>query len=75
LELTPEEQLTLRFSTRAHLLSMSLAVVSVAMLIVLPQHPAFAGMLFGLMGPLHAWNGYKAHAAHDALRKPLAPAE
>jgi hypothetical protein len=26
-------------------------------------------MLFGLMGPLHAWNGYKANAAHTALKK------
>lgn len=75
LALTPEEQLTLRFSTRAHLISMLLAVASVVMLIVLPRYAAFAGMLFGLMGPLHAWNGYKAHAAHDALRKQLAPAE
>jgi uncharacterized membrane protein len=75
LKLTPEEEVTLRFSTRAHLLSMALAVASLAMLIVVPNAPHFAGMLFGLMGPLHAWNGYRAHAAHDALRKQLAPAK
>jgi uncharacterized membrane protein len=75
LALTDEELVTLRFSTYAHVISMSLAVVSLAMLFALPKYPAIAGLLFALMGPLHAWNGYAAHKAHDALRKRLAPAK
>jgi hypothetical protein len=33
-------------------------------------------VIYGLMGPMHAWNGFKAGAAHTALKKKLlAPAE
>jgi hypothetical protein len=35
-----------------------------------------AGLLYGLMGPLHAWNGYRNGAALAALDKQRsAPAE
>lgn len=27
----------------------------------------YPGVLYGLMGPLHAWNGHQASKAHDAL--------
>jgi len=41
-----------------------------------PQWLALAGLLYGLMGPLHAWNGYRNGAAPAALDKQRsAPAE
>jgi uncharacterized membrane protein len=67
LELTPAEELTLRFSTRAHLLSFSLAVLSLALLAVFPSQSAYAGMVYGLMGPLHGWNGYRGGKALEKL--------
>lgn len=71
LDLTPAEELTLRFSTRSHLISASLAVVSLLLLLAgrFVPDPQFSGWVYALMGPLHGWNGYKGGAAQDALRK------
>jgi hypothetical protein len=69
LGLTPKESLTLKFSLRSHLLSMSLAVASFALLWGFPSESQYSGWVYALMGPLHGWNGYQAGAAHDALRK------
>lgn len=71
LALDEEDLLRLRFSTRAHWISAGLAAVSIAMTAVRPWLAPFAGMLYVLMGPLHAWNGYqtgKALAELKALR-------
>ena len=74
--LTPEETLTLRFSLRSHVLSMSLAIASFALMFGIPNDVQFSGWVYALMGPVHAWNGFKAGAAQDALRKgALPPAE
>ena len=72
--LTAAEELTLKFSLRSHLISVSLAALSLAMIMMfvlfgVSGQLAFAGWIYMLMGPLQAWNGYKAGAAHDALRK------
>jgi len=69
LNLSRSEETTLRFSMRAHVLSAALGVVSLGIVVVRPSWAAFAGMLYGLMGPLHAWNGYRAGVAHDLLKK------
>jgi uncharacterized membrane protein len=76
LDLDEGELLTLRFSTRAHVLSMSVAVASLAMLFILPNQSMWAGIIYSVMGPIHAWNGYRNAAAHEALAKrESAPAE
>jgi uncharacterized membrane protein len=69
LQLDQHELLTLRFSTRAHGISAGLAVVSIVMTIVWPAAIPIAGMLYGLMGPLHAWNGYQSGKAHATLKR------
>lgn len=68
LELTPAQEVTLRFKTRAHLISMTLGVVSVGLALVIADRWMWLpGVLYGLMGPLHGWNGYRAARAHGAL--------
>jgi len=75
LGLTPAETINLRFAMRAHLISMSLAVVSIIITLALPAAAAIAGFTYALMGPLHAWNGFSAGRAHAALATPSTPAE
>jgi uncharacterized membrane protein len=68
LALTPAGELRLRYKTRAHQLSTALGVVSLAVAAVVPEERVWiAGVLYGLMGPLHAWNGYRAGVAHARL--------
>lgn len=69
LGLGPNDLTVLRFSLRSHLISMGLGVVSLLIVWVTPQFAGWAGIIYGLMGPLHGWNGYqagKAKAAFDA---------
>jgi uncharacterized membrane protein len=68
LQLDESERLTLKFSTRAHASSVAVALVSLLLVFVLPDQPAWAGMVYFFMGPLHAWNGYKAGAAQSKLK-------
>ena len=69
LNLTEREQLSLTYNQRAHLISMSLGLLSLAIVLVNGEMAAIAGMLYGLMGPLHAWNGYQSGKAHSLLDK------
>lgn len=69
LALTPAEELTLQYSKRAHMMSASLAAVSLLLVWLIPSQPAFAGLIYGLMGPLHAWNGFAGGAAQARLKK------
>jgi uncharacterized membrane protein len=73
LELTPVEQVQLKYATRAHLLSFGLAVVSLILLALMPHQSAYAGIIYALMGPLHGWNGYRSGKAIAKLTAP-APA-
>jgi uncharacterized membrane protein len=77
LGLSAADEINLRHGLRAHGISTSLGVISIALASVLPpQWLALAGLLYGLMGPLHAWNGYRNGAALAALDKQrTAPAE
>ena len=59
----------LRFSTRAHTISAGLAAASIAIALIRPGFAAFAGMLYGLMGPLHAWNGYRGGQALERFKR------
>jgi uncharacterized membrane protein len=68
LDLDPTDRVTLRFKTRAHTISTLLAVASLALSAFLPPRWTFlGGIIYALMGPLHAWNGYRARAAHEGL--------
>lgn len=68
LELTPIEEVVLRYSTRAHMLSAGLAVVSLLLIWLFPSETAFAGIIYALMGPLHGWNGYRGGAEQARLK-------
>jgi len=68
LALDPAELVTLRFNKRAHLISLTLALVSVALAFSLPHDwVPISGIIWGLMGPLHAWNGIRMHRALTKL--------
>lgn len=61
-QLSPVEQVQLKAGMRGHLISaglglMSIAVVETLRLIGQEQMMGLGGILYGLMGPLHAWNG------------------
>ena len=67
--LTPAEALQLKFAIRSHALSTGLAVVSIAIVYLLPQYPAFSGLIYFMMGPLQGWNGYMAGKANAQLAR------
>jgi len=74
--LTAVEETQLRYRARGHGISAGLAVASLILVFVLPSQSMWAGLIYGLMGPLHAWNGHAAGSAQEKLRKAsLAPAE
>jgi uncharacterized membrane protein len=78
LGLDEADLIRLRFSTRAHGISAGLAVLSIAVALIGPRYAPAAGMLYGLMGPLHAWNGYQTGKALEAFRtrsRLVAPAD
>jgi uncharacterized membrane protein len=65
-----EELTLLRFGRRAHLISSTLAVVSIALAWSISEQAMWVpGVLYGLMGPLHAWNGFGMHRALQKLKK------
>ena len=69
LELTPVEEVVLQFSKRAHMLSGGLAVASLLLIWLAPQQSFWAGIVYTLMGPLHAWNGFRGGAAQARIKE------
>lgn len=67
LGLSAEERLTLHFGLRGHLISTSLGVASLILVWLTPSNPGWGGIIYGLMGPLHGWNGYRGGRAKTAL--------
>lgn len=67
LGLSRAEELTLRFGRRAHFISTILGLTSIAIVLIRSDFAMFAGLIYGLMGPLHAWNGYQAAKTHEKL--------
>ena len=67
LELTPHDEVVLKYSLRSHLISLGLAVVSLILVAAMPSMTAFAGIVYALMGPLHGWNGHMGGKAQAAL--------
>lgn len=58
LGLAPQQELQLRVAARAHGISLTLAFASLALALLLPARLSWlAGAIYGLMGPLHAFNG------------------
>jgi len=74
LGLTPSEEIDLQFGLRSHVISASLAVCSLLLVWLMPSRTFYAGIIYGLMGPLHAWNGYRGGAAKARLTATQAPA-
>ena len=66
LDLDASELLGLRFSRRAHMISVAIGVLSLV-LNYTTGLPGLAGMIYFLMGPMHGLNGYMAYKAHVKL--------
>ena len=74
--LTEVEVLQLRYRAQSHGISAGIAVLSLILVFAVPSQSMWAGIVYSLMGPLHAWNGHAAGRAQEQLRKmSLAPAE
>ena len=72
LELSREEQTTLRYKQRAHMISTGLGVASIVLaLLVRERQMWIPGVLYGLMGPLHAVNGYMGGKAQSRVEGSL----
>jgi hypothetical protein len=70
LDLSPAAEIDLRYGQRAHLISATLGAVSVALSLVMPpRYMWIPGVMYMLMGPLHAWNGMQTSRAQDRLTK------
>jgi hypothetical protein len=67
LNLSAADEVSLRFGVRSHAISLAVGLLSMALVFVFPAAPAFAGMVYFLMGPLHGWNGYLAGRAQTRL--------
>ena len=68
LQLDASNQVTLRFKTRAHLISFGLGVLSITLALIVPGRWMWiAGAISFLMGPLHAWNGRLCGRAKETL--------
>jgi uncharacterized membrane protein len=67
--LTPVEELQLQYRARSHGISAGIAIASLVILAILPSQAAWAGFIYGAMGPLHAWNGFRAGRAQSRLEK------
>lgn len=71
LGLTPDALAQTRSIAAAHTLSMGVGLGSVALAVVLPrEQAAFAGFFYVVLGPLHAWHGYRTAGRHERERPP-----
>jgi uncharacterized membrane protein len=57
--LSAEEEIALKYGHRGHTLTVSVGLLSLALALVAGQSPWLAGVVYILMGPIHAWNGYR----------------
>jgi uncharacterized membrane protein len=73
LGLSTRDVVALRFGRRAHLITVGLGLVSIALALVSGDGPlvAAAGLVYCLMGPFHGWNGYRAGRAIAAAEAPI----
>lgn len=68
LELSPFDEVVLFYSKRSHMLSAGLAAVSLFLVWLMPTQTAWAGIIYAMMGPLHAWNGYQGGRAQERMK-------
>ena len=74
LALDSSELVTLRFKKRAHMISTALGVTSIALALAVSERAMWIpGVLYGLMGPLHGLNGWRAGLAQQALEREQQP--
>jgi uncharacterized membrane protein len=71
LGLTRAEEVQLNYGLRGHLISAGLGVASLILAWLMPDQTAWAGIVYGLMGPLHGWNGYAGGRAQALLEAPI----
>ena len=69
LELSPLDEVVLQYTRRAHMLSAGLAVASLILVWLIPHQSFWAGIIYALMGPLHAWNGFRGGAAQARIKE------
>jgi uncharacterized membrane protein len=67
LGLTDGEELQLKYRARSHSISAGIGVLSLMLVFALDQS-MWSGVIYSLMGPLHAWNGHRAGKAHAQLK-------
>ena len=68
LQLSPFDEVLLFYTKRSHMLSAGLAAVSLFLVWLMPTQTAWAGIIYALMGPLHAWNGYQGGRAQARMK-------
>jgi uncharacterized membrane protein len=66
------DEIGLKFGLRSHVISMSIGLVSLAIVLTAPGFSYIAGMIYVLMGPLHAWNGYQGGKTLELAQKKAA---
>ncbi|CAA9268484.1 MAG: hypothetical protein AVDCRST_MAG42-3119 [uncultured Chthoniobacterales bacterium] len=67
LELDNLEVFDARSGVRRHLLTAAVALVSSLIALIIPRQAAFAGMIYFVLGPLHATYGFIRGKARDRL--------
>lgn len=64
LELSDADLVALHYGQRAQAISGGLGLVSILLTLLVPERLMWLpGVTYALMGPLHAWNGYRGGAA------------
>jgi uncharacterized membrane protein len=71
LALGPLDVVRLENSKRAHLLVMSIGMLSIAIAAVRAEWSPLAGFVYFLIGPALTWNGYRGGKAEAAILKKL----
>ncbi len=67
LGLDAAERVATRVSLRRQLLSVAIGSLSLVLAVAVPQVPALSGLVFFLMGPVQAWNGFRAGRELDRV--------
>ena len=60
---SPDDRLVLKYGQRAHLITVVVGLASIAIALARPSLVPVAGLIYMVMGPLHAWNGHAAARA------------
>lgn len=69
IQLDATERLLTRSTLRGLLISLGLGLGSLILILLLPSQPAWSGVIFFFMGPLHAWNGWRTGVALGHLTR------